>query len=146
MKRLLVTGSLAVLLAGCSHDPGGLEASDSPVAHYDWSEDSGMQALLEGKLEMRNGCLVVMMPGSGASNDTFVVPVFPRKYVSWDAGREMLTFNGVEYEMGDEIAAGGGWVPPTDDMEFPTTCEPDASGDVMLVQDTSLATMSDRGY
>lgn len=58
----------------------------------------------------------------------------------------MLTFGGVDYAMGDVIAAGGGWVAPSKDTVIPSACKPDPSGDVMLIQDTSLATMSDRGY
>ncbi len=152
MRRLLAACAFAVLLAGCGNATGegsatgDLDAADSPVARYDWSEGAAMQALLEGTLEMRDGCLVVKPSWDNTPPDTFVVPVFPRKYASWDAAREVLTFGGVDYQMGDAIAAGGGWVAPTKDTVMPPTCQPDSSGDVMLVQDTSLATMSDRGY
>jgi len=152
MKRLLAAGAFAVLITGCGNDtvdgePGGLDAAESPVARYDWSSsDVGMQALLEGTLELRDGCLVVNPSWDNTPPDTFVVPVLPRKYTSWDASRKVLTFGGVDYEMGDAIAAGGGWGPPTSDTEIPSTCEPDAYGDVMRVQDTSLAPMRERGY
>jgi hypothetical protein len=146
MKRLLAACAFTAMLAGCGTAPGSLDAPDSPVARSDWSDGAAMQALLEGTLELRDGCLVVTPAWESEPPDTFVVPVFPRKYASWDDAREVLTFGGVEYEMGDEIAAGGGWGPPSDDIDLPAACEPDASGDVMYVQDTSLAPMNERGY
>jgi len=151
MKRLLAACAFAVFIAGCGTgavdgESGDLDAADSPVARYDWSDGAAMQALLEGTLELRDGCLVVTPSWDNAPSDTFVVPVFPRKYTSWDASREVLTFGGVDYEMGDAIAAGGGWGPPTSDTEIPSTCVPDSYGDVMRVQDTSLAPMHERGY
>jgi hypothetical protein len=140
MKRLLAACAFTAMLAGCGTAPGNLDARS------DWSDGAAMQALLEGTLELRDGCLVVTPAWESEPPDTFVVPVFPRKYASWDDAREVLTFGGVEYEMGDEIAAGGGWGPPSDDIDLPAACEPDASGDVMYVQDTSLAPMNERGY
>jgi len=151
MRRFLAACAFTVLVAGCGNDTfdsvsGGLDAANSPVARYDWSNGVAMQALLEGTLDVRDGCLVVTPSWDDAPPDTFVVPVFPRKYASWDANREVLTFGGVDYEMGDVIAAGGGWGPQSADMDIPAACTPDANGDVMLVQDTSLAPMSERGY
>lgn len=150
MSRIRAACGLALILAGCAQNAtnsgsGDLDSPDSPVARYDWNEGAGMQALLEGTLDLRDGCLVVTPSWENMPPDTFVVPVFPRKYASWDAHREVLTFAGVEYRMGDTIAAAGGWVGPTEDAIIPPTCSPDASGDVMLVQDTSLAPMSERG-
>lgn len=151
MLRPLSAVTVALLIAGCGQgagasESGDLESPDSPVARYDWNGGAAMQALLEGTLEIRDGCLVVKPSWDDVPPGTFVVPAFPRRYASWDGTREVLTFNGVEYRMGDAIAAGGGWVAPTEDTVIPPACELDASGDVMLVQDTSLATMSDRGY
>lgn len=146
MRRILAASALVMLVAGCAQEPGDIDSADTPVAQYDWSEGAAMQALLEGTLELRDGCLVVIQTASDASSDAVVVPVFPRKYASWDSARDVLAFNGVDYGMGDSIAAGGGWVDPTEDMDIPGACEPDDFGDVMLVQDTSLAPMSERGY
>lgn len=137
MKRLLVTGAFAVLVAGCSHDPGGLDAPDSPVARYDWSSrDGGMDALLGGTLEMRGGCLVVNPSWDDA--DTVVVAAFPRAYASWDADRELLSYGGRDYGIGDSIWAGGGYVPPAPDAAIPASCSVAAGDDVFLVQATSL--------
>lgn len=151
MYRALAAGALVILIAGCGQDAGGdesgdLDSADSPVARYDWNGGAAMQALLEGTLEIRDGCLVVVPSWENMPPDTSVVAAFPRKYTSWDGTRQVLTYSGVDYRMGDAIAAGGGWVQPTDSTIIPPTCELDASGDVMLVQDTSLATMSERGY
>ena len=145
MERLLCAVAIALLLTGCAPDRADRESPDGPVALYDWNDGAAVQALLEGTLEMRDGCLVVK-PAWDAPPDAFVVPAFPRKYAVWDATREVLTFGGVDYEMGDAIAAGGGWGPPSDETDLPSACEPDAYGDVIYVQDTSLATMSERGY
>jgi hypothetical protein len=137
MRRLLATGAFAVLIAGCGHDLGGLESSDSPVARYDWSSsDGGMDALLEGTLEMRDGCLVVNP--SWDDVDTVVIPVFPRTYASWDADSEVLAYAGRDYGIGDSIWTGGGFVPPPPGAVIPASCAVEVGDDVFLVQSTSL--------
>ena len=114
-----------------------------PVARYDWSpRDGGMQALAEGPLELIDGCLYIVADANGLEP---TLPVFSRSLASWDNDTQTLTYDGVPYELGDVVAAGGGWGPPTEDSDIPDACEPDSSGDVMRVQDTSLAPMSERG-
>ena len=135
MKRLLAAGVLAVSMAGCSHNPGGLDAPNSPVARYDWSSrDGGMDALLEGTLELRGGCLVV----NPSWDDAIMVPVFPRAYASWDADRELLSYGGRDYGIGDPIWAGGGYAPPAPDAAIPASCSVAADDDVFLIQAMSL--------
>ncbi|PKQ18834.1 MAG: hypothetical protein CVT68_01405 [Actinobacteria bacterium HGW-Actinobacteria-8] len=137
MRRLLTIGAFAVLIAGCGHDLGSLESSDSPVARYDWSSrDGGMDALLEGTLEMRGGCLVVNPSWDEA--ETVVIPVFPRAHASWDADSDVLSYAGHGYEIGDSIWAGGGFVPAPPTAAIPASCAVKAGDDVFLVQTTSL--------
>jgi len=137
MRKLLSAAAFALLLAGCSHDPGSLESADSPVPRYDWSSrDGGMDALLEGALEMRDGCLVVNPSWDDAS--TVVVAAFPRDYAAWDATREVLSYAGRDYGIGDSIWAAGGSVPPPPDAVIPASCALGAGDDVFLVQATSL--------
>lgn len=137
MRKLLLAAAFALLLAGCGHDPGGLEASGSSVARYDWtSRDGGMDALLEGTLEMRGGCLVVNPPWD--DGDTVVVAVFPRAYASWDATREVLSYAGRDYGVGDSIWAAGGSVPPPPHAVIPASCALGAGDDVFLVQAKTL--------
>ncbi|WNM23729.1 hypothetical protein [Demequina capsici] len=68
------------------------------------------------------------------------VPVPARRPASCDSATSTLTYAGVAYRMGDQVAAGGGWS-PTDDMTIPSAREPDSSGDVTHVHDPSLAPM-----
>ncbi|WP_084127503.1 hypothetical protein [Demequina sp. NBRC 110054] len=130
----------AIALAGCAApiDHGDLDAADSPVARYDWDAGGPREtALLTGVLELRDGCLYVV--GTGDAADLTTVPVLPRELTAWDAELETLTYAGVEYAMGDAVAAGGGWGEPHDGVDLPDACEPDEWGEVMYVQDESLA-------
>ncbi len=137
MTHLLTPLAVGVLLSACGTDPGSLESSDAPVARYDWAaRDGAMDALLEGTLEMRDGCLVVNPSWDDA--DAVVVAAFPRDYASWDADREVLSYAGRDYGIGDSIWAGGGSVPPPTDAVIPTACAVGAGDDVFLVQATSL--------
>ncbi len=136
MKHLLAISAACLALAACSHDPGALEASDSPVARYDWAEDSGMQALLEGTLEIRDGCLVVNPSWDDA--DTVVVPIFPRSYASWDADRNVLSYAGRDYALGDSIWAAGGHVSLPDDAVVPPSCPTRGGEEPFLIQSHSL--------
>lgn len=74
-----------------------------------------MQALAHGVLVREDGCLYV---GSGPHR---LLPVFPRGRVRWDG--VVLTFNGREYRLGDEIFLGGGFVRPGPDVTVPPGCD-----------------------
>lgn len=147
MTRRSTLASAAALLtvlavAGCAGN-GDLDAEDSPVARYEWQPGSGAnQALMEGTLELRDGCLYIV--GSGDTEGLTVVPVLTRALASWDSETETLTYAGQDYAMGDEVAAGGGWGEPNDEMTLPDACEPDEWGQVMYVQDDTLAPMDAR--
>jgi hypothetical protein len=144
MKPMLAVGAIALLMTACSDDANDLDAPDSPVARYEWSpRDGGDDALAEGTLGLINGCVYIVWEAHELEP---TLPVFPRSLASWNDTAQTLTYGGVTYEMGDHVAAGGGWGPPTDGMDIPATCVPDAHGDVMHVQDTSLAPMSERNF
>lgn len=143
MGRWIVVCALTMLIAGCGGDAGSgnstgdLDAADSPVARYDWSpHDGAMTALLEGTLELRDGCLVVNSSWDDA--DTVVIPVFPRSQASWDPDREVLTYAGRDYGIGDSIWAGGGYVPAPSGAVIPTSCAVRTGEDVFTIQATSL--------
>lgn len=145
VKILVATVAASLALAGCGSATGDLDAPDSPVARYDWDPSSGgNDALMAGTLELVDGCVVIV--GTGDADGLSTVPVFTRQLAAWDADAEVLTYAGVDYPMGTEVAAGGGWGEPTADMVIPEACEPDEWGEVMYVQDTTLATMEQRGY
>lgn len=114
------------------------------MARYDWNpRDGGMDALAEGTLALIDGCLYIVWDANEVAP---TLPVFSRSLASWDNDTQTLTYDGVPYELGDAVAAGGGWGPPSEDLDIPDACEPDAYGDVMRVQDTSLAPMSERDF
>lgn len=145
MRRLVVVAVAcsALALAGCSHDTGDLDAADSPVARYDWSGGAAMEALLEGTLELRDGCLVVNL-----SYDPYLptVAAFPRKYSHWDAATETLTHAGVEYRPGDAVWAGGGGTSHIPDDGFPSACTPfvTENNGLFYIQDVSLKPLNER--
>lgn len=86
----------AIGLAGCA--AASLPTS-GPLAVYT-SPEGGMDALLEGTLHLRNGCLVITGdPGAW-------VPYFPAGSASWDG--EVLRWNDRGYREGDQISIGGG--------------------------------------
>jgi len=142
-RWVIIVGALGMVMAGCGGDPGNgnatrdLDAVDSPVARYDWSpSDGSMDALLEGKLEMRDACLVVNP--SWDNGDAVMVPVFPRSQASWDAEGEVLSYAGRDYGIGDSIWAGGGYVPAASNAEIPASCAVEAGEEVFLIQATTL--------
>jgi len=125
---------LAMALGACSPDTGDLDAADSPVARYDWApSDGSMDALLQGELAMQDGCLYVIGSEGGRT-----LAVFPRSLTSWDEATQTLTYGDVEFNVGDQISAGGGWTAPADSAVIPDTCELDEWGDAMHIQDESL--------
>ncbi|MFW7413557.1 hypothetical protein [Demequina sp. SO4-18] len=131
---------VALTLAGCAAGAPGLD-DDAPVATYEWNAEGGDQALLEGELTLEDGCVYVVSP-----DGLRTLPLFPADRVGWDASTRTMTYGGADFDMGEPVAAGGGWGSPPGSASIPDACEPDEWGDVMRVQDVSLATMSDRGY
>ena len=138
MKRLMAAVGCAVLLAGCSNDTGDLDAADSPVARYDWDQHSAMEALLEGTLALVDGCLYIEADSSGDGTKTRTVPVFGRGLTSWDNATKTLTYDGVDYELGAFVSAGGGSATPGDSATIPPMCDTGSSGEVFLVQSPDL--------
>ncbi|WP_084105611.1 hypothetical protein [Demequina sp. NBRC 110056] len=129
-------GAAGLALAGCTSQTGDLESVDSPLARYDWDATSGMSALLEGTLTLHDQCIYV------ASDTGEVVAAFPRSLTRWDADAQTLFFDETPYAIGSPIAAGGGFIQPSDDIEglsIPTACDLGEYGEVFLVQDTDLA-------
>lgn len=130
-------GVLLLALAGCSHDTGDLDAPESPVISYDWSEQFSFDALAFGKLTLVDGCLVTTTDGTA---DNIGLIAFPRKYSSWDADTQTLTYGGKHYSLGDEISAGGGGVSHPEHLTMPPACQAlvDERVNVFLIMDTSI--------
>lgn len=101
VRRILALAlSVATLsVAGCV--AGSVEVPDAgPLAIYR-AGDGGMDALLDGTLELQGACIVIT-DGDG----TAVVPVFPAGDATWDG--DSLSWRGNKYQPGDAIAVGGG--------------------------------------
>ena len=134
-----------VFLSACApaqEAPSGV-VPDAPIATWGWTPGQGAdEALLEGELALIDGCVYVVSTGDVGGVRTLVV--FPEALASWDAVSETLTFGESDYQMGDLVAAGGGWFAPADTAVIPAACELDAYGDAMHVQDTTLEPMSQR--
>ncbi|MBX0300768.1 hypothetical protein K2F54_12370 [Cryobacterium sp. 1639] len=108
-RTISIVGLLALLLSGCSAPPA---AAPSPtdaefpiftdgVLTYERVEQPGggyfsFTALFVGTLTFENGCLLV-------GGDPYL---FPADLTSWDG--TTLTVDGLEYQVGDKMAAGGG--------------------------------------
>ena len=140
MRGLAVAASVAaaLALAGCSSGHGDLDAADSPVARYDWDSGSPREAaLLEGTLELRDGCLLV-----DQSQDPYkrIVAVFPRQYASWWAYAKTLRYGGHNFAMGDLIMAGGGMGTSLPEDGIPAACLPfiDDKVGVFYIQDEAI--------
>lgn len=92
---------LAALMASCGS--GG--AGDGPQpALYRTEAIGGDGALLEGVLAVEGPCVYIRSDVSGE----LVLPLFPEATTAWDRDRQLLTFEGEEYAVGDAIAVGGG--------------------------------------
>ncbi|MCR6712855.1 MAG: hypothetical protein NVV57_09235 [Demequina sp.] len=134
---LAVAGAaLAALLNGCGHDSGDLDAPDSPVARYDWDGGSAMEALAQGTLVLHDGCLVM---GDADGDAVHGVLVFPRSLTSWDNDKQVLTYAGHEFRMGDSFSAGGG-SPGRNLGDIPEACMDQfpAADAYFLIQDESI--------
>lgn len=134
MRTIALFAAVATLAACASPgapdapDPLALDAPPVPLARYEWDTSAAMEALLEGPLTLRDGCLYV--------GD--IVPAFPRHLASWDADTETLRYAGRDYNAGDVISAGGGVAASLDAIEIPSGCTLNQFGEVFLVQDEDL--------
>ena len=66
---------------------------------------SGMVASLDGHLQVRENCIVVISEGGHIGQ-----PVFPSYTVSWDEATSTLTYESKRYRNGDPISLTGGGV------------------------------------
>jgi hypothetical protein len=120
------------VVAACS---AAQEFPADPLARNDWVKgDVSMAMLLEGTLEISNGCLVVRPDEVGDD----VVVAFPRSLVEWDASTGVLTYGGMEYRIGDPVSMGGGGVPVSSDIDMPDACIALNMPNVFLLQNTTL--------
>lgn len=80
----------------------------------DWS-DEGMDALLEGTLEVSGSCVLVL----DAFDQTWL-PVFQRPRTTWDG--TTLTYQGRDYTDGSTIRLGGGGIDAQSADHVPGGC------------------------
>ncbi len=95
----LALGFAAASVAGCVAGTTEVPAT-GPLATYR-AGGGGMDALLEGTLELQGACIVV-----AASYGIEVVPVFPAGEATWDGNS--LSWRDKVYQPGYSIAVGGG--------------------------------------
>jgi hypothetical protein len=112
---------VAVLLvvAGCGPDrPDAIEAKAlaEHVVTYKATVDGGDNALLEGTVQVVDGCFIVTQEGLQSA----YLPLFPDDEVRWVDGR--LEYNGEAYSDGDTIALPGGLSGRPDEAVVPESC------------------------
>ena len=120
MKRfglgLAITAVVTLTVSGCGVGGAGIAPAPSPTPEFPMFTDGlltyerveqpgggyfSMAALFVGTLAVENGCLLV--DGSPY--------LFPADLTTWDG--TTLTVDGLEYRVGDQIAAGGGMLHDT---------------------------------
>lgn len=130
---------VALLLAtACTDDHGPTAETKAHLALSHWSpRDASDQALMQGALAVRDGCVVIEGPDGSVG-----VPAWPRSLVSWDDARSVLTYAGREYGVGDTISAGGGVVTGSRvaevGLEYPAQCGDLANGNFFAVEVETL--------
>lgn len=128
LRASAAAGLLVLLLAGCADGettgttgPGRSTAPGAPsgstqavqgLATYPATGEGSDGASLEGILERRDGCLVVVAPPVGTGDDTerVVLPVFPAPSATVVDGA--VEWNGHRAEIGGQVGLTGGYLGP----------------------------------
>lgn len=122
---LAALGAL-VLCGACSQDRHSLPhplPTDVPFAYHLQTESGGDGALLEGTLDLQDGCLVVLPSWEGFDEELPpFVPVLPISVTSWDG--TTLEVNGERAAVGETISLGGGSRQVAGDWFVPDGCPP----------------------
>ena len=113
MRRVLATVPLSLLCAAsasCTADTS--DEVSRHVGTYEATGEGGDGALLEGTVQLDDGCFLVE-----ATDGERVVVYFPEDEVEWR--EDGLKYAGSTYRTGDSIALGGGgssasWPVPVD--------------------------------
>lgn len=125
-KAALAALAVLALCAACTQDRHSLPArlpTDVPFAYHLQTEPGGDGALLEGTLDLQDGCLVVLPSWEGFDEELPpVVPVLPIAVTSWDG--TTLEVNGESSAVGDSISLGGGYRQVEGDWFVPEGCPP----------------------
>ena len=133
-----LTAGISVLAASCALLLGGCASSEpDPVIYSSWHGGFSLDALAFGELTLVDGCVVTSPDGNG---DTIGLIAFPRRYSSWDAATQTLTYGGKDYHLGDEIAAGGGGVSHPTSLAMSDECRElvDEHVNVFIIMDKSI--------
>lgn len=108
-----VVAIVAAATGGCVRAAPGAELpdplpTDVPFAYHLQTVSGSGGAGLEGVLELRDGCLVVIPTYEGATEPAEpVVPVLPIAVTTWDG--TTLTVGQESAEVGSPISLGGGY-------------------------------------
>lgn len=78
--------------------------------------NEGMQALVEGTVQVFNGCVAII--GDNGAGPYWAVPIFPKSQVEPAGAPALLRYRGKDYNNGDDISIAGGFV----GTPVPTRC------------------------
>ena len=95
------------------------------LVQYEWDPDSASHdALVDGTLEVMDGCLYLQTPGA----ERYLI-VLPDRITSWDDDSQSLMFNNRNIKLGTQVTFGGGEVRNADlsSIKVPPTTNCDAS-------------------
>lgn len=110
MTQSCMAAIVVVTVAGCTAGPNESDLPAFTIATIEGvAEEAGDQALLEGTLEERDGCLAVSSPEHIADP---VIPIFPKEsVVNEGSSTYFVDFYEVRIELkpGERVSLGGGW-------------------------------------
>jgi hypothetical protein len=114
-------------VAGCSASDPATDLSDVSaslgavlIGHQsDGPDAGGDSALLVGRLDVLDGCVMVLM-----DDGTVVIPSFPIGWTELDGSGALSWGGGTAVHVGDDVEIGGGFVPVTE-VDLPDGCEAD---------------------
>lgn len=106
-SRKFQSGLLAVAVAVSSCGGGSSESVDGPLLRHraPLGDGSGLQAEIQGILEVQGGCLFVVSPESGVR-----YPVVWPALTTWSPATQTVQLaNGEGLSVGDNVSGGGGY-------------------------------------
>lgn len=115
--------AIGFVFGGCTSPSAPVPSQSGPtmsdmtppaIATHGGTVGIGEGALLEGEIEVADGCLVLRTSGG------LVVPIFPLQLATWDNG---LRLDGDVASIGDDVRVGGGFAAPSSSAELSVPAE-----------------------